>query len=183
MIEEHKTPWKTVSSKIVYDNPWIKVREDKIINPSGGDGIYGVVSFKNIAIGIVPVDEQGFTYLVGQYRYPLDEYSWEIPEGGGPIGIDILDSARRELKEETGFTANKWTNICRIHTSNSVTSEEGFIFLAEELTPGENELEATEDIVVKKVKLKEAVEMVMDNRITDGLSIAGILKAARLKKI
>jgi 8-oxo-dGTP pyrophosphatase MutT (NUDIX family) len=180
-MEEHKNPWKTVSSKIVYDNPWIKVREDKVINPSGGDGIYGVVSFKNIAIGIVPVDEEGYTYLVGQYRYPLDEYSWEIPEGGGPVGIDVLDSAKRELKEETGFTAKKWTNICRIHTSNSVTSEEGFIFLAEELTPGESELEATEDIVVKKIKLKEAVEMVMDNRITDGLSIAGILKAARIK--
>jgi 8-oxo-dGTP pyrophosphatase MutT (NUDIX family) len=182
-MEEHKNPWKTVSSKIVYDNPWIKVREDKVINPSGGDGIYGVVSFKNIAIGIVPVDAQGFTYLVGQYRYPLNEYSWEIPEGGGPIGIDILDSAKRELKEETGFTANKWTNISRIHTSNSVTSEEGFIFLAEELIAGENELEATEDIIVKKVKLKEAVEMVMNNQITDSLSIAGIMKVARLMKV
>jgi 8-oxo-dGTP pyrophosphatase MutT (NUDIX family) len=182
-MEEHKNPWKTVSSKIVYDNPWIKVREDKVINPGGGDGIYGVVSFKNIAIGIVPVDEEGYTYLVGQYRYPLREYSWEIPEGGGARDTDILDSAKRELKEETGFTANKWTNICRIHTSNSVTSEEGFIFLAEELTAGESELEETEDIVVKKIKLKEAVEMVMDNRITDSLSIAGIMKAARLKKI
>jgi 8-oxo-dGTP pyrophosphatase MutT (NUDIX family) len=182
-MEEHKNPWQTVTSKIVYENPWIKVREDKVINPSGGDGIYGVVSFKNIAIGIVPVDQEGYTYLVGQYRYPLNEYSWEIPEGGGPIGIDILDSAKRELKEETGFTAKKWTNISRIHTSNSVTSEVGFIFLAEELTAGESELEATEDILVKKIKLKEAVDMVMNNQITDSLSIAGILKAARMMKI
>jgi 8-oxo-dGTP pyrophosphatase MutT (NUDIX family) len=182
-MEEHKNPWQTVTSKIVYENPWIKVREDKVINPSGGDGIYGVVSFKNIAIGIVPVDQEGYTYLVGQYRYPLNEYSWEIPEGGGPIGIDILDSAKRELKEETGFTAKKWTNISRIHTSNSVTSEVGFIFLAEELTAGESDLEATEDILVKKIKLKEAVDMVMNNQITDSLSIAGILKAARMMKI
>jgi 8-oxo-dGTP pyrophosphatase MutT (NUDIX family) len=182
-MEEHKNPWQTVTSKIVYENPWIKVREDKVINPSGGDGIYGVVSFKNIAIGIVPVDQEGYTYLVGQYRYPLNEYSWEIPEGGGPVGIDILDSAKRELKEETGFTATKWTNISRIHTSNSVTSEVGFIFLAEELTAGESELEATEDILVKKIKLKEAVDMVMNNQITDSLSIAGILKAARMMKI
>jgi 8-oxo-dGTP pyrophosphatase MutT (NUDIX family) len=179
-MEEHKNPWKTVASKIVYENPWIKVREDKVINPSGGDGIYGVVSFKNIAIGIIPVDEEGYTYLVGQYRYPLNEYSWEIPEGGGAIGVDVLDSAKRELKEETGFTAKKWTNISRIHTSNSVTSEEGFIFLAEGLTAGESELEETEDIIVKKVKLKEAAEMVMNNQITDSLSIAGILKAARM---
>jgi 8-oxo-dGTP pyrophosphatase MutT (NUDIX family) len=179
--EGHENPWRTLSSRQVYDNPWISVREDKVINPSGKEGIYGVVSFKNIAIGIVPVDEEGFTYLVGQYRYPLDEYSWEIPEGGGPRGTDVLESAKRELKEETGLTAARWTSLCRIHTSNSVTSEEGFIFLAEELTKGPSAPEETEDITVKRVSLREAVRMVMDNEITDSMSIAGILKAARLK--
>lgn len=178
-MSEQSNPWKTLSTKNVYDNPWINVREDKVINPSGNNGIYGVVSFKNKAIGIVPVDKEGFTYLVGQFRYTLNEYSWEIPEGGGPIGIEPLESAKRELKEETGFTAKKWTNLGRLHTSNSVTDEEGFIFLAEELMDGESEPEETEKLEVKKVHLKEAVEMVMKGEITDSLAIIGIMKAAR----
>ncbi len=182
-MELTQNPWKTVSSRPIYDNPWISVREDQVINPKGGNGIYGVVTFKNIAIGIIPVDDEGYTYLVGQYRYTLNEYSWEIPEGGGPIGIDPLDSAKRELKEETGFTADQWTNICTIHTSNSVTSEVGYLYLAQGLKDGESEPEDTEELQVKRVHLKDAVEMVMNNEITDSLSIAGILKAARILKI
>jgi 8-oxo-dGTP pyrophosphatase MutT (NUDIX family) len=182
-MELTQNPWKTVSSRPIYDNPWISVREDQVINPKGGNGIYGVVTFKNIAIGIIPVDDEGYTYLVGQYRYTLNEYSWEIPEGGGPIGIDPLDSAKRELKEETGFTADKWTNICTIHTSNSVTSEVGYLYLAQGLKDGESEPEDTEELQVKRVHLRDAVEMVMNNEITDSLSIAGILKAARILKI
>ncbi|MBX9850958.1 MAG: NUDIX hydrolase [Cytophagaceae bacterium] len=178
-MSEEINPWKTLSTKNIYDNPWINVREDKVINPGGGNGIYGVVSFKNKAIGIVPVDNEGYTYLVGQYRYTLNEYSWEIPEGGGPIGIEPLESAKRELKEETGYTAKKWTNLGRVHTSNSVTDEEGFIFLAQELSEGESEPEETEDLRLKKVHLKEAVEMVMREEITDAIAIVGILKAAR----
>ena len=182
-MEEHKNPWQTLSTRYIYENPWISLREDQVINPGGGKGIYGVVSFKNKAIGIVPVDEEGFTYLVGQYRYPLKEYSWEIPEGGGPVGTDPLESAKRELKEETGFKAKHWQNICRIHTSNSVTSEEGFIFLAQGLEAGEAEPEETEDLRVKRIPLKEAVAMVMRDEITDSLSIAGLLKAARLLNV
>ena len=179
-MEQHPNPWKTLATRPLYDNPWIGVREDQVINPKGGKGIYGVVHFKNKAIGIIPVDEEGYTWLVGQYRYALEEYCWEIPMGGGPLAIDILESAQRELKEETGFTAAKWTMIARIHTSNSVTDEEGFVFLAEGLTPGETATEETEDLAVRKVHLREAVEMVMDNRITDSISVGGILKAARL---
>ena len=178
-MSENHNPWKTLASKEIYDNPWIKIREDKIINPGGGNGIYGVVSFKNKAIGIVPVDEQGYTYLVGQYRYTLNEYSWEIPEGGGPLGIEPLESAKRELKEETGFAAAKWTNLGRLHTSNSVTDEEGFIFLAQGLIAGESEPEESEELVVKKIHLKKAVEMVMSGEITDSLAMIGLLKAAR----
>ena len=177
-----ENPWTTLSSAPIYENPWLSVREDQVLNPKGGRGIYGVVSFKNLAIGIVPVDADGNTYLVGQYRYPLREYSWEIPEGGGPLGVDALESAKRELKEETGFTAATWTNIGRIHTSNSVTNEEGYIFLAQDLTPGETEPEETEDLVIKKLPLTEAVEMVMAGEITDSLSIAGLLKAEKLLK-
>lgn len=179
-MSEHKNPWKTLSSKRIYDNPWISVREDQVLNPGGGNGIYGVVTFKNKAIGIVPVDKEGYTYLVGQYRYTLKEYSWEIPEGGGPNDIDPLESAKRELKEETGFTAQKWTHLGRLHTSNSVTDEEGFIFLAQDLTEGESEPEETEELKVKKVHLKDAVKMVMQGEITDSLAMIGILKAARV---
>ncbi|RNI31136.1 NUDIX domain-containing protein [Rufibacter latericius] len=175
-----ENPWKTLESKPIYSNPWISVREEQVINPGGGRGIYGVVSMKNKAIGIIPIDDEGNTWLVGQYRYTVNEYSWEIPMGGGPVGIDPLESAKRELKEETGFTAAEWTNIGRIHTSNSVTDEEGFIFLAEELTAGETEFEETEDLKIWKLPLHEAVRMAMDSEITDAISIAGLLKAEKI---
>ena len=121
MADEEKNPWTTLSTKDIYKNPWINVREDQVLNPKGGKGIYGVVSFKNKALGIIPIDDEMNTWLIGQYRYALNEYSWEIPMGGGLLENDILESAKRELKEETGFTATKWTNISRLHTSNSVT--------------------------------------------------------------
>ncbi|GGK66141.1 NUDIX domain-containing protein [Rufibacter glacialis] len=175
-----ENPWKTLDSRPVYSNPWISVREEQVINPGGGQGIYGIVSMKNKAIGIIPVDDEGNTWLVGQYRYPLKEYSWEIPMGGGPVEQDVLESAKRELKEETGFTAGQWTNIGRIHTSNSVTDEEGYIFLAEDLTAGETEFEETEDLKIWKLPLHEAVRMAMDSEITDAISIAGLLKAEKI---
>lgn len=173
-------PWKTKEIKEVYENPWIKVEEHDVLNPAGNNGIYGKVQFKNKALGIIPLDSEGFTWIVGQHRYPLDEYSWEIPMGGGPIGDDILESAKRELKEETGLTAKKWTEVLRIHTSNSVTDEEGFVFLAEDLKEGATEFEETEVLTIKKISFKELVSMVMNGGITDGISIAGILKVARI---
>ncbi len=173
--------WKTLSRKTVYENPWIAIEHHDVITPSGSDGIYGLVKFKNKAIGIVPVDSDGHIYLVGQFRYALNEYSWEIPEGGGPLGEPPLETARRELKEETGLVAAKWEQIARVHTSNSATDEEGFLFLAEELTQFEPETEDTEDILVRKVHLSEAVDMVMRSEITDSLSVAGILMVARRK--
>ncbi len=173
--------WKKLSTHTVYENPWIEVQHHEVINPSGGEGIYGQVNFKNLAIGVVPLDADENTYLVGQHRFPIDEYSWEIPEGGCPHDEDILDCAKRELLEETGLKAEKWTLISRIHTSNSVCNETGFIFLAEELTQGKAEPEETEDLTVKKLPLREAYRMVMENKITDSLSIAGILKTMILK--
>ncbi|TXK37560.1 NUDIX hydrolase [Pontibacter qinzhouensis] len=180
MIDENHNPWTTLSSEKIYENPWITLREDQVLNPKGGKGIYGVVSMKNKAIGIIPIDDEGYTYLIGQYRYALNEYSWEIPMGGGLNEHDILESAKRELQEETGFTAAKWTNIARLHTSNSVTDEEGFVFLAQELTQGETAFEETEELQIKRVTLDEAVRMAMNNEITDAISVAGILKAALL---
>ena len=180
MQNETKNPWKTISTTEEYDNAWINVKENKVINPAGNDGIYGVVHFKNNAIAIIPIDDNGNTWLVGQYRYALDEYCWEIPMGGGPLDIEILESAKKELKEETGLTAQKWENICRIHTSNSATDEEGFIFLAQELTEGETEFEETEDIKVWKLPFAKAVGMAMNGKITDAISIAGLLKVEKL---
>lgn len=179
-VDETHNPWHTLSTELKYQNPWISVREDQVRNPGGGRGIYGVVSMKNKALGIVPVDAEGNTWLVGQYRYPLNEYSWEIPMGGGLLEHDILASAQRELKEETGLTAARWTRIARLHTSNSVTDEEGFVYLAEDLTQGDLEPEETEDLRLWKLPLAEAISMVMADRITDGISVAGLLKAEKI---
>lgn len=172
--------WETRSTRVAYENPWIRVEHRDVITPGGAPGIYGVVGFKNKAMGVVPIDEEGNVYLVGQYRYTLDEYSWEIPEGGCPLGQDLLEAAQRELKEETGLTALDWQFVGRIHTSNSVTDEEGFIYLAQGLTPGESDPEETEELAVRKLPLREAVDMVMRGEITDSVTIAGLLMVARM---
>ncbi len=176
-------PWKQFSTKQIYDNPWITLHEDQVGLPSGGQGIYGKVSFKNKAIGIIPLDAQNNTWLVGQYRYTLDAYSWEIPMGGGPLDVPLLESARRELKEETGLTAQKWQQILFLHTSNSVTDEEGYVFLAEDLTPGETEFDETEDLQIWQLPFEQALEMTLTGEITDSLSMAGIMKLARMRGI
>ncbi|MBS1680319.1 MAG: NUDIX hydrolase [Bacteroidetes bacterium] len=173
--------WRTLSAEVVYENPWIKLEEHQTINPSGGQSIYGKVHFKNTAIGIVALDTENNTWLVGQHRYTLNEWSWEIPEGGGPAETDILDSAKRELLEETGLTAGKWKEILKTHLSNSVSDEVGYVFMAQELTAGKYNREATEaDMKVWKLPFAEALKMVLEGKITDSLSVMGILKAARM---
>ncbi|MBP9925054.1 MAG: NUDIX hydrolase [Cyclobacteriaceae bacterium] len=175
-------PWQTLSSAEKYDNRWIQVVEHLVINPAGGKGIYGKVHFKNKAIGIVALDQDMNTWLVGQWRYTLNEWSWEIPEGGGALLANPVESAKRELKEETGLIANQWTLIQRTHLSNSVSDEEGFIFLAEDLIQQKSELEDTEaDLKVWRIPFAEALQMVLDGKITDSLSVMGILKVARMK--
>ncbi|MBK7651029.1 MAG: NUDIX hydrolase [Flammeovirgaceae bacterium] len=175
-------PWQTLSSEEKYDNRWIQVVEHQVINPAGGKGIYGKVHFKSKAIGIVALDQDMNTWLVGQWRYTLNEWSWEIPEGGGALDTDPIESAKRELKEETGLVAERWTMIQRAYLSNSVSDEEGFLFLAEDLTQQESELEDTEaDLKVWKLPFKDALQMVLTGKITDSLSVMGILKVARLK--
>jgi len=171
-----KNPWTTLNSKIVYENPWIQVSHREVLNPSGGEGIYGVVHFKNTAIGIVPIDEHLNTWLVGQYRYTLEQYSWEIPEGGGIIGQSLLASAQRELLEETGIQAQKWTKVLDLHTSNSVTDEYGIAYVAQDLSYGEAEPEETEELVLRKLPFEEAFQMVIDGQITDALAMTSIMK-------
>lgn len=184
MKDEIKNPWITLSGEEKYDNRWINVTEYQVINPSGGRGIYGKIHFKNKAIGVIPVDHEGNTWLVGQYRYTLNAFHWEIPEGGAPTGEDPLSAAKRELQEETGLIAKKWSVLTRLHTSNSVTDEEGIIFLAEDLQHGENNLEETEaDMKVWKLPLRDAVDMVLKEEITDSMSMIGLMKLGRMRGI
>ena len=173
-------PWQTLKIYKVYDNPWIRVTHRDVLTPAGTPGIYGVVHFKNVAVGIVPLDSEGNTWLVGQYRYTLNQYSWEIPEGGCPLTGNPLDAAKRELKEETGISAQKWTKILDFHLSNSVSDEKGVAFLAEDLNFGEAMPEETEKLQIKKLPLTEAVDMVLNGEITDALSIMGLLKVERM---
>ncbi len=173
-----ENPWQTISEQVVYDNPWIKISHREVINPSGGQGIYGVVHFKNKAIGIVPIDEEGYTYLVGQWRYALGAYHWEIPEGGCPVGADSLAAAKRELAEETGLIADEWTFLLDFHLSNSVTDEYGEIFLAQKLRQGIASPEETEDIQIKRLPLGKAIEMVLNGEITDALTVMALQRVA-----
>ncbi|TXJ29251.1 MAG: NUDIX hydrolase [Chitinophagaceae bacterium] len=167
-------PWQVLAARQMYDNNWIQVTEYDVINPNGGKGIYGKVHFKNIAIGVVVLDEQMNTYLVGQFRFPLGEYSWEIPEGGGSLNIDPLDSAKRELLEETGLVANNWQLILKMHLSNSVSDEYALLYLARGLEQHAPMPEETEQLAVKKIPLEEAWQMVQQSRITDSMSVAAI---------
>lgn len=174
----HLNSWKTRGVKKIFESPWIELEVHDVINPSGNKGIYNVIKFKHWAIGILPVDEQGYTYLVGQWRYPLNQYSWEIPEGGGSLNIPPIESAQRELLEETGLVAQNFEELLRLHTSNSVTDELAIVFLATNLQQKQSMPEETEDITIKKVHMREALELVMNNEITDSISVAAILKAS-----
>ncbi|MGI8566404.1 MAG: NUDIX domain-containing protein [Pyrinomonadaceae bacterium] len=173
--DETINPWRTLSSQKIYDNPWISVREDAVIRPDGQEGIYGVVSFKNTAIGVLAVEE-GFIYLVGQYRYPLGEYSWEIPEGGCAEDEEPLDAARRELEEETGLYAEKWEKLGEAYLSNSVTDERAIWFLATKLVQGKSRPDGTEVLNIRRVTIDEAVRMSVSGEITDALSLLAIMR-------
>jgi 8-oxo-dGTP pyrophosphatase MutT (NUDIX family) len=175
-----QNPWQTKSSKKIYENPWISLTEHQVINPSGGNGIYGEVHFKNYAIGIIAIDDYDMIYLVGQYRYPLKQYSWELPEGGGPLGLEPLDSAKRELLEETGLVAQHWEEILRMHLSNSVSNELGILYLAKDFEQFEAQPEETEQLEVKKIPFEEAYQMVIKGEITDSLTVARILRVKLL---
>jgi 8-oxo-dGTP pyrophosphatase MutT (NUDIX family) len=180
MYHPEDNPWKITSEKNIYDNPWINVTEFQVINPSGNPGIYGKVHYKNLAIGVLPLDDELNTYLVGQFRFTLNQYSWEMPEGGGPEGEDPLASAKRELLEETGLKASQWTEIQRLHLSNSVSDEFSILYLARGLEQFEAEPEETEQLIVKKIPFAEMYRMVCDGEITDAMTVAAVLKVQLL---
>ena len=175
-------PWKTLATKPVYDNPWISVREDQVITPSGTPGIYGVVHMKSRAAGIVPIDADGRTVLVGQYRYALDDYSWEIPEGGVPAGEETLAGAQRELVEETGLVAASWLALANHSLSNSVTDERCACFLAWDLEQQAPAPDETEDLTLRWLPLAEAIDMALDGRIHDVVSVVALLTAEALAR-
>lgn len=173
-------PWLTHCSKDIYSNPWISVTEFDVTTPGGHPGIYGRVHFKNTAIAVVPIDEEGYTTLVGQYRYPIKQYSWEVPEGGCPDTEDPLDAAKRELKEETGLTANKWSLLMSgIYLSNSVSDEKAMVFLATALSQGECEPEHTEQLKLKRLPFADALKMAMEGDISDALSVVALMRAEK----
>ncbi|HEU4616474.1 MAG TPA: NUDIX hydrolase [Gammaproteobacteria bacterium] len=172
------SPWTTLSARVVYDNPWIRVEEHEVINPSGGRNQYGKVCFKNRAVAIVALDSSDNLYLVGQHRYTVDEYSWELPMGGAPADEDPRAAAERELREETGLSAARWRELMTVHTSNSVTDESGVVYVAEGLVAGEQEPEETEDLTVKAMPFGEAYRWALEGRITDAISLAAIFRLA-----
>jgi ADP-ribose pyrophosphatase len=183
-------PWSVLGSRAIYSNAWISLREDRVIHPHGAEGIYGVVSFRHIAVGVVPLTDAGEVILVGQHRYPLDYYSWEIPEGGGampiiPAGTSASTeieyaaqaTAHRELTEETGYTAGRLDYLGCFALSNSVTDEVAHLYLARALSPGEATPEPTEILQVKSVPFSEACRMAEEGEINESLSVIALLRA------
>lgn len=177
--DAERNPWKVVSSRSIYRNPWFSVREDQVIRPDGKPGTYSVVEPK-IATGIVALDDNGDTWLVGQYRYPIDIYSWEIIEGGVDPGETPLEAAVRELKEEGGLVAEEIVPLGpAIYLSNCFTSERGELFLARGITTGEAQPEGTEVLQLRKMPFSEALEMARTGAISDVVSIIALERAAR----
>lgn len=175
-MESTHNPWKKITSKTVYENNWIVVEHQDVLTPAGTPGIYGVIHFNQLAIGIIPLDEENNTWIVGQYRYPHQKYSWEIPEGGGRRDIDPLLSAQRELLEECGIIAKDWELILEMDLSNSATDEKALIYVARNLSFTEAIPEETEQLQIQKIPFEELYQWVMSGEITDAMTVAAVLK-------
>lgn len=177
-MDDTKNPWTVLSRATVYDNEWIRVDHHEVLGPSGGPGVYGTVHFKGQATGVVPIDENGYVILVGQYRFPTRAYSWEIPEGGGSHSATALESAQRELREECGLAARCWKEIVALDLSNSVTDERATAFLAWELSPVPVEPDETEKLQVERVPFWDAVDRAKRGEIRDAMSVAALVRVA-----
>lgn len=169
-------PWTTLKEEVRYDTPWISVSHHDILDPSGRAGIYGVVHFKNLAIGVVPLDKDLNTWIVGQYRYPIQAYSWEIPEGGGRRDIPPLDSARRELREEAGIVAERWTEVLRMDLSNSASDEHAILYVAQDLSFFDPEPDHNEELALRKLPFQALYDMVVRGEVRDSLTVAAVLR-------
>lgn len=170
--------WQRLSSRVAYSNPWLTVREDQVVRPDGHPGIYGVIELK-VGLGIVALDDADHVWLLGQYRYPIDADSWEIVNGTVEPGEDPLEAAKRELQEEAGLAAAEWVPLGRFHPSCGMTTEEGLLFLARDLTVGQAAPDETEEFVPRRVPLAECLAMIDRGEITDSYSVIGLLQADR----
>jgi len=175
-----RSNWERHTCDVVFQNPWISVESSRVTAPTGNPAQYGVVRFMNRAIAVFALHDDGTVPLVGQQRFAVDAYSWEIPEGGGPHGIEPLESIQRELLEETGLKASRWTELQRIHLSNSVSDELGIIYLARGLQQFEAQPEETEQLTVRKLPFEEVYQMVINSQITDSLTVAAVLRVKLL---
>lgn len=176
-MSEEKNPWTLLDEKQVYESPWISVSHHHVLNPAGNQGTYSIVHFKKLAIGILPLDENNFTWIVGQYRYPMKEFTWEIPEGGGEQDVDPVESAKRELLEECGIIAGRWTFIQKMQLSNSATDEIALLYIAQDLSFTQSQPEENEMLIVKKIHFDDLYKIVNEGKVTDSLTVAAVLKA------
>jgi 8-oxo-dGTP pyrophosphatase MutT (NUDIX family) len=170
-------PWTRLSTRPIYSNPWIEVREDQVVHPDGSPGIFGVVHFTFRPVAVVPIDERGRVTLVGQHRYGIDRYTWEIPQGGCHDGDTLEGTAARELREETGFIAGRWDYLGHVAVSDSITDEVGHIFLARDLQPGPPEPEGSEQLSAKTMDITEAYRMAMEGELVEAITVAGLSRA------
>jgi 8-oxo-dGTP pyrophosphatase MutT (NUDIX family) len=171
-------PWIRHSRRVGYENAWITVWDDQVTRPDGAPGVYGVVHFANLAAGVLALDDADRVLLVGQHRYALDAYSWEIPEGGVPAGESALDGARRELLEETGVEAAEWRELARVHLSNSVSDELAVLFLATGLSHGDATPDGTEELEIRWLPFADVLAMTLDGRITDAMTVVAVERLA-----
>lgn len=183
-LTAHGAPWKRLNEKVVFDNPWIRVTEHDAVAPTGRPAHYGVVGFKNLAIAILPLHDDGTVVLVGQNRFPLADYSWELPEGGGPLGVDPLESARRELAEETGLQAAEWREVLRAQLSNSVTDERAYGYVALGLSEAadRHHQDDTEDLALVRVPFREALDAALAGHLQDMLTVAMLLRGYHMAR-
>ncbi len=177
-LRPHGTPWKAGDERVVFESNWISVTEQTATAPTGNPARYGLVRFKNIAIAVLPIHDDGTVTLVGQHRFPLGDYTWELPEGGSPMGEDPLDGAKRELAEETGLVAAEWREIMRAQLSNSITDERMIGYLALGLSEGPHPHAAddTEAIALVRAPFREALDAAMAGHLQDMLTVAMLLR-------
>jgi ADP-ribose pyrophosphatase len=176
-------PWMRHSRRIGYENAWITIWHDEVTRPDGAPGVYGVVHFANLAAGVLVLDDDDRVLLVGQHRYALDAYSWEIPEGGVPAGESALEGARRELLEETGVEASDWRELARVHLSNSVSDELAVLFVATGLSHGDATPDGTEQLAIRWLPFAEVLAMTLDGRITDAMTVVAVERMALLRAL